>query len=282
MPTLVHLADERDTQKILNGGIKVGKYRSGIFCMPVLPNFYITHQWLRELKRRGVKTFAGVYFRVDSSQMVFAGRYNQEHTHITLGQAIKEIMSLDDPLGYELIIDRKIEPKEIDKIRSLPQNIGWRYQPGSKGKKPCSCDYCIKGDIKANKIRERLNPKDKIEDYQTLVSKIMNSQNDEEVEELLCKIQTKKRRSDPSELMHLLDKYNSYVNCALASTLGFFRHKNTEALLISLLSHQDPEVRDCGAESVMKIKGNEGLNILNTFSADPIIKQVIEVHTTEE
>lgn len=158
MPILVHLADERDTRSILKTGIKPGKYRSGIYCMPVLPNFYVTHQWLRELKRNGVKTYIDVYFRIPSSQMVFAGKYNKAHKHITLGEAIKEIMSMHDPLGYELIIDRKILPAEIKRTRNLPQVTGWRYKPASKGTKPCTCDYCIKGSIKANKTRERLNP----------------------------------------------------------------------------------------------------------------------------
>ena len=62
----------------------------------------------------------------------------------------------------------------------------------------------------------------------------------------------------------------------MATTLGKFRHKNTEQLLISLLSHKDPNVRDSGAESIMKIKGKEGLKILERFSNDPVIKNVIE------
>jgi hypothetical protein len=157
MPTLVHLADEREAQKILKAGIKIGKYRQGIYCMPVLQNFYVTHQWLRELKRRGVKTYVGIYFKVDSSQLVFAGHYNENHKHITLGEAIKDIMSLKDPLGYELIIDRKIEPAEITKIKNLPQNVGWRYSPNAKDKKPCTCEFCMKSEIKANRTRRRLN-----------------------------------------------------------------------------------------------------------------------------
>ena len=127
MPILVHLAAEKETGSIKKNGIKIGKHRQGIFCMPVLPNFYISHQWLRELKRRGARTLVGVYFKLDSKTLVFAGKYNQEHRHIELGEAIKEIMSLDDPLGYELIIDRKIEAKEVEKIRTLPQKLGWRY-----------------------------------------------------------------------------------------------------------------------------------------------------------
>jgi hypothetical protein len=158
MPTLVHLADERDTNKILNGGIKLRKNGKGVYCMPVLQNFFVTHQWLRELKRWGAKTFVGVYFKVDSIEVVYAGKFGEPHKQLALGEAIKEIMSLDDPLGYELIIDRKIEPKEIVQIKNLPQKLGWRYYPGSHNNKPCACEYCMKGTIKGQKTKERLNP----------------------------------------------------------------------------------------------------------------------------
>lgn len=125
--------------------------------MPVLQNFYVNHQWLRELKRNGAKTYVGIYFRIASGELVYAGRYNQPHRHITLGEAIKEIMELEDPLGYELIIDKKIEPKEITSIKHLPQNIGWRYKPGSKGTKPCPCGFCLKGTIKGKRTQKRLD-----------------------------------------------------------------------------------------------------------------------------
>lgn len=161
MPTLVHLADERNAEKILNGGIKTGRYGTGVYCMPVLPNFYLTHQWLRELKRSGAKTYIGVYFKISSDEMVFAGKYGQRHQHMSLGSAIKEIMQLEDPLGYELIIDRKIQPGEITRIKHLPQTIGWRYMPYSNGKKPCNCEYCLRGTIKGKRTKNRLDKEDK-------------------------------------------------------------------------------------------------------------------------
>lgn len=157
MPTLVHLADEKNTARILRNGIKTGRYGTGVYCMPVLPNFYVSHQWLRELKRNGARSYIGVYFKVPSSELVYAGRYNQPHQHITLGTAIKEIMSLEDPLGYELIIDRKITAAEITSIRNLPQVLGWRYFPGSHNKKPCNCEYCLRSSIKGRKTKQRLD-----------------------------------------------------------------------------------------------------------------------------
>ncbi len=105
--------------------------------MPVLPDYYVSHQWLRELKRGGATTLVGVYFKVDSSEKVFAGRFNQVHRHLAVGEVISEIQNLADPLGYELIIDRKIAAAEISSIRHLPQVTGWRYQPAAKGTKPC-------------------------------------------------------------------------------------------------------------------------------------------------
>jgi hypothetical protein len=157
MPTLVHLADERNAKKIIKNGIKTGRYGIGVYCMPVLQNFYVSHQWLRELKSSGANTYVGVYFKLPSAEMVFAGKYGKTHRHITLGEAIKEIMSLEDPLGYELIIDRKILPEEISKVTHLPQNVGWRYFPYSHNKKPCNCEYCLRGTIKGKRTFKRLN-----------------------------------------------------------------------------------------------------------------------------
>jgi len=158
MPVLVHLADEREAKKILNGGIKIGKQCTGVCCMPVMQNFLVSHQWLRELKRRGVRKIVGVYFRVKTDEKVWAAHYNKPHKHITVGTAIKHIMRLSDPLGYELIIERKIEPSEILYVRDLPQVLGWRYKPHAHDTRPyCTCPLCIPpGSIKSNNLRIRL------------------------------------------------------------------------------------------------------------------------------
>jgi hypothetical protein len=71
-------------------------------------------------------------------------------------------MNLPDPLGYELIIDRKIYPDEITKVKHLPQTLGWRYFPGSHNKKPCNCEYCLRGMIKGKRTKRRLDEEDGI------------------------------------------------------------------------------------------------------------------------
>jgi hypothetical protein len=160
MPVLVHLADERNSQKITRNGIKPRRRGAGVYCLPVLPNFYVSHQWLRELKNNGVRSYIGVYFRLPSSEKVYAGKYGQRHRYIMLGEAIREIMEMEDPLGYELIVDRKILSSEVMRLVHLPQTIGWRYFPGSHSRKPCNCEYCLRGTIKGRRTMNRLNEED--------------------------------------------------------------------------------------------------------------------------
>ena len=257
MPTLVHLADERESSNIKTNGIKIGKRMKGVFCMPVMQNFYVSHQWLRELKRFGGNTFVGVYFKVDSSEKVFAGKFNEPHRHIELGEAIKEILSIEDPLGYELIICRKIEAKEIHKIKSLPQTIGWRYKPGSNGKKPCGCDYCQIGKIKAKSIREKYEPKEKDLQYDEILSKLQTEKNESDLEGLLWAIRKKKRSADPMELLFLMDMKSITIDRELAISLKKFRHKNTKTILLKLLDKSDDNTREYAADSFLKLYGQE-------------------------
>lgn len=270
MPILVHLADERETSSIKKNGIKIGKHRTGIFCMPVLTNFYLSHQWLRELKRSGVKTFVGVYFKIDSKTKVFAGHFNADHRHIELGEAIKEIQTMDDPLGYEIIIDRKIEAKEIDKIKSLPQNIGWRYKPKANGLKPCGCDYCIKSTIKGNRIRQKYDLKEPSISYKEILERLTTENNISEIENLLCSVRRKKRKGDPSELLFLLDKKSISIDQEIALTLKMFKHKATKAILIRLLDKDDSDTREFAADSLLELYGKDAEKILNGYNDEAI------------
>ncbi|MCA6364242.1 MAG: HEAT repeat domain-containing protein [Bacteroidetes bacterium] len=277
MPFLVHLADERDAATIRKNGIKIGKYRPGVFCMPVLPNYYFTHQWLRELKRRGARTYVGVYFKLNSNEIVYAGKYNQPHKQITLGEAIKEIMSLDDPLGYELIIGRKIGTKEIDKIKILPQKTGWRYFPGSNRKKPaCACNMCIPiGSIKGKRLREKLEPPVKAMDYYQIIEKLKVANTENEIDELLWTVRRTRRRADPTNLLFLLDRKSDSINQSVALALGMYRHKNTRPILLELLKSADVTTKEFAADSLLKLYGKDIEKMLVEMN-DYAINYVVE------
>lgn len=163
MAQFVHLAGSHDVDSIRRAGIKVHRrwgpsqqgFHRAVYAMPVIDNFYVSHQWLRELKRRGQRTIMGIYFRIPDDLPVLVGHYNENHARMTADQAVGLMFHADQAEGWEVLIDRKIEPSEIFKIQTLPQVLGWRYYPGAKGRKPCGCSFCIsRGEIKSKRIRD--------------------------------------------------------------------------------------------------------------------------------
>lgn len=164
MPIFVHIADERHSSAIRRNGLKIAHWRkkhalpdtvTGIFAMPVISNFFVSHQWVRELKSRGFRTAVGVYFRVPDDEEVWIGRYNEERVKATAAMAHARL-SETNALGFEAVIPRNIDAREIRAIRHLPQTLGWRYFPGAHEKGVfCGCEYCQKGLIKSRKIRTK-------------------------------------------------------------------------------------------------------------------------------
>jgi hypothetical protein len=149
----VHLAPEKRLKSIVRNGIsRLRKLRSGIrgvFAMPVMRNFYVSHQWLRELKRRGQGPIAGIYFRMPDDEIVWLGHYNQPHQQMTAAEAAAAIQTAQPAEGFEVIIPRRVLSKEIHRARKLPQVVGWRYYPASHGKRPCGCPVCQPGEYGA-------------------------------------------------------------------------------------------------------------------------------------
>lgn len=165
MATFIHIADEKNTRSIARNGLKLPKANShfneteirkhGVFALPLIENFVVSHQWLRELKRNGFTTAVGVYFKISDTEQVWAGHYNQVKTQMTAVAAFAQLRE-NQTLGFEVVIPRSIKASEISYIRTLPQILGWRYFPDAKGKPPfCGCSYCQRGNIKSRRIRER-------------------------------------------------------------------------------------------------------------------------------
>jgi hypothetical protein len=162
MARFIHLTDERLARRIEKTGIKpaaVGRAQTRyVFATPVLAEFAISHQWLRELKRRGIRTIAAVQFRIPDLEPALVGRYGKQHLETTAAGAVKVVrdhVSQGSGLGLQVMIARKIAPAEITKVYTPPQVAGWRYFPEAHGRAPCGCDYCLlRGEIKSRKIRE--------------------------------------------------------------------------------------------------------------------------------
>src|SRR5688572_6618962 len=125
MPMFVHITSEDVAKKARRGGIRPaqpkGRPLNGVFAMPVTPNFQISHQWVREMKQWRRGSMVGVYFRIPDDEMVWVGRYNEQHQQLTAAQAAAQVMAQTIMTGVQVVIPRRIFPKEVVHIRSLPQ-----------------------------------------------------------------------------------------------------------------------------------------------------------------
>ena len=145
MAVFVHIADARNAGWIRRGGVKPHDYMivlgNGarekircVFCVPVVPNFSFTFQWLRELKSGGYREAVGVQFRIPDDEPVWYGYFGKPHEMLIASQAVGRYLHASDPHGYEVLIPRKIVHAEIMSIRRVPQLVGWRYIPNNKNR----------------------------------------------------------------------------------------------------------------------------------------------------
>jgi len=161
MVMLVHLTPESRVAKIRRGGVSrlrkaSGDLPGGVFAVPVTRNYFVSHQWLRELRRQNAGPIAAIYFRVPDHERVWVGHYRQSHAWMTAVEAAAVFTNSGDVLGWECVIPRRIEASEIHRSRSLRQVVGWRYWPGANGSPPfCTCKFCTRGEYGSRKLRER-------------------------------------------------------------------------------------------------------------------------------
>lgn len=180
MPVFVHLTPHGNVPAIRRGGIRLvkrGWRPRGVYAMPVTRNFYVSHQWLRELRRSGGGTIVGVYFRVPDDEPVEVGHYNSHVVTMTAAEAVALMLEAEQrdpavareadrqskavqrrrrlpssPEGYEVVIPRRIQPSEIIRVRALPQVVGWRYHPRANGVPVCACVCCQRGQYGIRKL----------------------------------------------------------------------------------------------------------------------------------
>ncbi len=163
MPILVHITSDVEARAAVRAGLRAasGAFDTprGVYCMPMLPSYFATHQWHRELKRRGRKIMTAVDFRLPDDDPVWFGRYSGPHRETTVGRAIGDLLRERDPRGFELIVPRRILPREILRLRTPHRVVGWRYRPDAHGKPLCPCRVCLpRGAPNSRRTRRRLDP----------------------------------------------------------------------------------------------------------------------------
>ena len=160
MPQFIHLADERKVGLIRKNGITAaktyGREKKGVFATPVTQNHYLSHQWLRELKRKGIRMISAIQFQIDDDTEVEIGRINEDHITASASEAVRIFMEHETGLGLEVIVAASISAKAISRVYTPRQISGWRYYPEAHAddRKPCGCPYCQRGQIKNRRLRE--------------------------------------------------------------------------------------------------------------------------------
>ena len=143
MPLLVHIAPGNEANSISRNGIAPRRIAGGggrefpfervVWAFPVLPSYTLTHSWSREMKRWRATTLAAITFRVPDDEPVLALHYNnrpRRYSTMTAAEAVSIIAGLEDPRGYEIMLSRRIMPKEIVRARPLPKSRRTRANSG--------------------------------------------------------------------------------------------------------------------------------------------------------
>jgi hypothetical protein len=92
MAQFIHLFDENDAARIRRSGIRIARAKwrklNGVFLFPLTENFVVSHQWMRELRRRRGQAMLAARIRVDDAEPVLLGKYNEPHVQVEAAEAI--------------------------------------------------------------------------------------------------------------------------------------------------------------------------------------------------
>ena len=225
MADFVHVTTERAARRIERSGIAAPFY-----CMPVLPSYTVTHQWVRELRRWHPGVLVAVHLRLPADETVTVGHYGTTAAEVTAAGAVGVIRGLDDPRGYEVFVPRATAAAEIRRVRAVPQGVGWRYKPDAHGRRPCPCPGCrVRGGYGAARVGRRYPydppPRPKAE----LMARLAAAGTGDEIIDVLCEL-GRGRRGGAEELAYLAEHPDEEVRDTLAGVLRSYRGRAARRL----------------------------------------------------
>lgn len=251
MATLVHITDAALRGRIARSGLSPGKGSRVVFFMPVLADRMVSLQWMRELRRRGVRNYLGVHFRLPDDTPTWVGHYMSGHRQMELNAAIGELMRAPDPMGWELFISGRVPASAITALRPIARPVGWRYRPDAHGFSPCGCPLCQpRGSRGGAAIRAERDPPARPRPYAEIKAVLLASDDLAELGDALMTMGPRRLRDDPSYLARLIALGDADLAESVAYALRRFRHPAASRLLRELSGHADETVRATAAESI--------------------------------
>jgi hypothetical protein len=259
MPRLVHLAPQRLARRIDRSGLRgspltisVGgsdtELLSAVYAMPVLPDFSVTYQWLRELRRWKNERLIAVHFSIPTTEFIYTGRYGSDKHGGSAGKMIAAIMK--QPIGAELIIPTDVPRRSISAIRNVRQDVGWVETPDTPHKFACVCGACLPSG--SAKLRRRVRGA-----YESGIAAARAATTPTEATTALQGLYLPLERGAswlrPDPLLGLAQHPDQVVRRAALANLCYFRDARVIALLVECLP--DPATGETALNSLLSSCG---------------------------
>lgn len=257
MPRLVHLAPESRRRAIERHGIRAEeahvwdgkkgvKVPRAVYAMPILPDFSVTYQWLRELRRFHRERMVAVHFVVPSDEEVMVGRYNKPHEKVPLRVAVRRV--LEEPAGNELILLRGIRKNELALVRELTQLVGWTETPEPGAAFDCLCASCVAPGTPDLMRRVRAQF-----DRHVLAARQASDAKGavRELARLETPLERAKGRIRPDKLEVFSRSEDRFVRATATNLLRNFKWSDVELLLVARLHDDYGNVREAAVESMI-------------------------------
>lgn len=286
---LVHLAPESRAKRIGEHGVRGARWTvdvagtrtridRAVFAMPVLPDFNVTFQWLRELRRHhGRERMVAVYFRVPSTAEVLVGRYNEAHARVSASEAARRVR--ERPWGMQLVVTAGVPARDISAIKNLStQLVGWTTTPPDAPRWTCVCDYCVpRGTPGLTKllearVREGLQLARSAKSSRGVTEALLN------LDLALGRIG---RELSAKGVLPFARHADSAVRLQATRLLGSFRRAEVEEALMALLDDDNSDVRTA---AVWALKSAAGVKAaaLALRGKEPRLLELLRAELDEE
>jgi hypothetical protein len=262
VPRLVHLIRASSARTIRRAGIRGGaatvlelagrraELARAVFAMPLVPDFSVTYQWVRELRRWHGESMMAVHFVLPSDEEVLVGRYGTAHARVALRDAVRRV--LKSPEGNEIVVMRSVRRREVVAIRNVTQLVGWTEVPGPRAKLDCLCQACVPPGTRDLMRRVRGA-------FSRHLTDARRAKSDREVAAALQRLgvplERARGRLDADGLLAFARSESADLRREAAALLGYFRWSEVEAELGRLVSDPDERVHASAIDSMVRAGG---------------------------
>lgn len=281
---LLHLAPASKERAIRRAGLSGRRARvadeSGtvlvlsraVFAMPVVPSFWTSHQWLRELRRWHDERMVAVHFRLPDDEPVHVGRFGEAHRLLPAAAAARWVM--DHPDGAQVVVARSIARRDVVAVRATPQLVGWTGKPDGGGMGSCVCIVCL--PVGTRDLTRRVRGA-----FRTAVERTRRATDEAELGDALSGLQVPLERARGrfpiAPVLAFADHESASVRTTVAELLGRYRRREAEAPLLALAADADDGVRDAALWSLIHTSGARRAGELLRGAAAEVIASLAEL-----